>query len=210
MVRWTVAILSMPLLRRGLWALCLLTAACGGGKTPGRAPDMATADLSTPVISFPADLADTGDLSPPDDLSVPIDLGPPDLLKPPPDLLPPTVTGLPTDCVGTVTADTLYADVVGNNCALDGCHGGVTARYFRIETAAEMGTAWVNQPALGPMSMNFISPFDLDQSFVLYKLTGEQHKVTPFSGGAMPPMGRTPLTHDQLCEFVQWVTQGAM
>jgi hypothetical protein len=146
------------------------------------------------------------DLSTPD-LSVPPG---PDLQQPP-DLAPPMVTGLPTDCTGTVNSTKLYTDVVGVRCALSNCHGGAGAPYYRIDSASDMVTKWVGQMSLGNNSMNFITAGNVNQSYVMYKVTGQQGKVVPaaYAGNQMP-LGNTPLDHDELCELIQWINQGAM
>lgn len=164
-----------------------LCAACGGS------PTVANKDLRGSGIH---------------DLSV--DLSKQDMTAPPDMGLNVKVTGLPTDCGGTVNADFLWNTVVLGRCAISDCHGGATARYYRIDSAAEMSAKWIGQPSLGFGSMNFITAGSVDQSYIMYKVTNQQLSVVSAqNGGAQMPLNNAPLNHDELCTFIQWITQGA-
>lgn len=128
----------------------------------------------------------------------------------PPDMVPATVTGLPTDCVAGATAAMVYTNVVSTKCAVDMCHG-TNSNHWTANSAATMKTALVNKPADQLRSMNRITPSDINHSYLMYKLTGQQLKVQgdPLIAGAQMPDKNPPLDHDSLCYFISWINAGA-
>jgi len=52
--------------------------------------------------------------------------------------------------------------------------------------------------------MKRITPGDVDASYVLYKLHGQQDKV-PGGGGSLMPQGGPKLSDDKLCLMINWV-----
>ena len=136
----------------------------------------------------------------------------PDLLTAP-DLLPPTVTGLPTDCAGdVVTAQAVYSGLVSSTCATNSsCHAAGAPRWT-AGSANDLKAAWVNKNADGASpSMPFVTPNDLNRSYVMYKVTGQQRNASTDSttAGSTMPLGGPALTHDQLCLLIQWIKAGA-
>jgi hypothetical protein len=125
----------------------------------------------------------------------------------------PHLSGLP-DC-GTVSdAGTLadfYDRIIGfYGCAAGGCHGpGPGAQLFQFGDAPSLRAVWVDAGS-GQASMKRITPGDIDQSYVLYKLWG-QHLDAGVSGGFgdRMPQGGPFLHDDEMCTIINWVKSGA-
>jgi hypothetical protein len=116
-----------------------------------------------------------------------------------------TLTGVPTGCPATETAADLYTSVVKNSCAIDGCHG-TNGTSFTISAAADLNSKWVGikSPLYTAVTMPFVTANSVNNSFIMYKLTGSQGNY----GLQMPETGG-PLSSAQLCKFVSWINSGA-
>lgn len=166
-----------------------LAVGCGQKDTPQGEEDMAqppAADLSKP---------------PADDLRAPADMTqPPDMTNP---TEKPKLTGVPL-CTGPIlTAAQLYEKSFKPSCSNNGnCH--------RAATSGDALKAWwVNQTSMQTTAVKIVTPGDLDQSYLMYKLLG-QH-MNPLVGGkgdAMPKNGMK-LPDEQLCNFISWIKGGA-
>ena len=125
-----------------------------------------------------------------------------------PDLAPATVTELPQGCQSGVTGAMLYADVLGHNCASrTACHGAAQPMEYSVTSAAALQTMWVNKPSIEVPSMPYVTPNDVDHSYVMYKVMGQMGKVGG-SGNRMPN-GGPYLTDAEVCELVSWIQGGA-
>ena len=123
------------------------------------------------------------------------------------DLRPPGLTGLPMDCAAGVTAAMLYDTEVHLHCAtIEGCHADIPS-HFSIFSGADLLSRWVTQPST-ESCLSYVTPGDVNGSYVLYKLTGQQGKLGPDTGAQMPSNAQ-PLGHDDLCKFISWVQGGA-
>jgi cysteine-rich repeat protein len=113
-----------------------------------------------------------------------------------PELKPPNCA--PAD----VDAMTAWATIVQPNC---GCHamgsGGLT-----MNSAATLISNTVGVDA-STAQMKRITAGDIDQSYLLYKILGQQLSV-PMGGGAQMPLGGM-LSDDQRCVLINWVKSGA-
>ena len=56
-------------------------------------------------------------------------------------------------------------------------------------------------------ALPYVTASDIDKSYLLYKLTGEQLKV-PNGNGSQMPQGAALLDSEK-CRFVRWVKNGA-
>jgi hypothetical protein len=103
-------------------------------------------------------------------------------------------------------AQDIFDDVVTpGSCTAGGCHGAGGYHYI-FSDAASMKAAWTNQVAF-EAPMNAVTPFDVDQSYVLYKVCNQQ-KDAGGSGDRMP-QGLGPLKPEQICELANWIRTGA-
>lgn len=132
------------------------------------------------------------------------DAGLRDLAGPPPDLPPPKVT-LPASCpTASLTAAQIFDQVFRSRCDNTNCHGGPLLPALKRATDLPL---MVGQASASDFP--YVDPsFDLNRSYLLYKLTGEQRRVPHGGGDAMPP--NAGLIDDaSLCMVVNWIRSGA-
>ena len=78
--------------------------------------------------------------------------------------------------------------------------GGLT-----MNSAATFKSNTVNVDSTGA-SMKRITPSNIDASYLLYKVHGQQANVPNGGGGQMPGMG---LSDAEKCTLINWVKSGA-
>ncbi len=164
------------------------------------ATDMARSPMD--LASLPSDMmSGKNDMAEP-----PVDLArPPMDLSVPADMAGPHVTGLPS-CTGSgVTADTLYTGTAMSACAGGGCHGG-GAGGLTMTSGATLKANTVGVAARETKEVKRVAAADIDGSYIMYKLTGQQSKVGG-SGNSMPPGKK--LSDTELCQFILWIQEGA-
>ncbi len=104
------------------------------------------------------------------------------------------------DCApAMVNVDMAFAGAIMGNC---GCHGGGSGG-LKFNDAASFKAATVNVDSSGA-DMKRITPGNINESYVLYKLHGQQGKV-PGGGGALMPQGGNQLPDDKMCLMINWV-----
>jgi hypothetical protein len=119
----------------------------------------------------------------------------------------PTLSGLPSCPAGTVTADMLYP-VVQRSCALPSCHDAKGFPYA-IASAADLKPMLL-AAAVETQVMPRVTPGQLDKSYLMYKLMGQQKKAAPAgTAGQSMPLGGSMLGTDDLCQFISWIQGGA-
>lgn len=129
---------------------------------------------------------------------------PRDLASAPPDLSPPKVTQPAVCAPATVTATMVFGSVFRSRCANTGCHGGPLLP--SLSSATEL-PKMVGQASASDYP--FVDPgFDINRSYLLYKLTGEQRKVPHGGGDPMPPSGGL-IDDPSLCLVINWIKSGA-
>ncbi len=120
---------------------------------------------------------------------------------------------IPSTCTAmtNVTVGSIYPNLVAPNCALSGCHVagaqfpeyGPDANSFRshvVNTAPSVTRS--NLP-----NLKIIAPGDPNNSFLLYKVTGQQSKFA--AGGSQMPDNRPALSAADQCALINWVRSGA-
>lgn len=130
--------------------------------------------------------------------------GPKDLASPPPDLSPPKLTQ-PANCAAaTVNATMVYNSVFKPRCSNGNCHGGPLLPSLKSATDLPL---MVGQASASDFPY-VDATFDINRSYILYKLTGEQRKVPHGGGDAMPPSGGL-IDDPSLCMVINWIKGGA-
>jgi hypothetical protein len=106
---------------------------------------------------------------------------------PPPPLPPPPVTG--SSCsVDTVYFASTILPMLNSNCAMSGCHNGLSS--------GDAGETTLNTYA-GIRAI--VSPGN----------PGSSKLVDVITNGSMPPSGHTPISSSQLAAIETWISQGA-
>lgn len=133
-----------------------------------------------------------------------VDAGPRDLASPPADLAPLKVS-LPASCTSaSLTAAQIYDPVFKGRCDNTNCHGGPLLPALKRATDLPL---MVGQASASDFPY-VDAGFDVNRSYLLYKLTGEQRRVPHGGGDAMPP--NAGLIDDaSLCMVVNWIRSGA-
>jgi len=108
---------------------------------------------------------------------------------------------LPNCAAANVTSMQAYTGVVMANC---GCHAGGSGG-LTITSAATLKANTVDVNAT-TAKMKRITPNDVDQSYLLYKILNQHLKVPGGGGSQMPGQA---LTDPQKCLLINWVKSGA-
>jgi hypothetical protein len=116
------------------------------------------------------------------------------------------LTGLPSCMAANVTATQLYTGVVTTSCAGNRCHDPGNMGMLAMGSAAQMRTNLRMPSAFA--SMPRVTPGDIHQSYVVYKLLNQHMRVPGGRGNRMPPVA--PLSNAQVCQFINWIRAGAM
>ena len=163
--------------------------------------DLATAEdlASSRDAAALQDMPQRWDARPPVDMASTVDGGAWDA-RPPEDMGKPgpVVTGLPR-CTDTgVTADIVFNQVARGSCAGGRCHS--------FSSGATLKSAFVGVASGQTRLFPIVTPSDIDRSYLMYKLTGQQASAMG-GGGIMPRAGR--LRDADLCKFIVWIKEGA-
>src|SRR5262249_31768364 len=104
----------------------------------------------------------------------------------------------------------VFANVVmPNGCQAGGCHGPGSPNFYTLSDAPSMKAAWVNQKSGEVPTMNRVTPGDVDQSYVLYKVCDEQKDAGVSGTGDQMPQGGPYLSEEQVCALANWIKAGA-
>lgn len=115
------------------------------------------------------------------------------------------LTGLPTCTAANVTAMQLYAGVVSTTCTGSRCHDPGSSGGLAMGSVTQMRANLL--AASSSANIPRVTAGDVHNSYVMYKLLGQQARITGGRGNRMPPMA--PLNNTQLCLFVNWIRSGA-
>jgi len=101
------------------------------------------------------------------------------------------------------TLASLQANIFSPTCA-PGCHeiGGIGPMPLDNETATYSSLVGTTSLELPPLLR--VTPFDPEQSYIVWKIEGRPTIV----GGQMPLFG-TPLTQDKIDAIIGWIERGA-
>ncbi|MFO0578570.1 MAG: hypothetical protein U1A78_31590 [Polyangia bacterium] len=152
-------------------------AACGNNTSSGTDMGGSTGDMATQGA---ADMTQTGDMT----------------------MAPPKLT-VPAGC------DTTQAETAANlNTLVQAkCYGGTCHNNGSLPSMKSAAELLALKNKSSSSSLPYVTPNDIDKSYLLYKLTGEQLKVPNGNGSKMPQTGS--LLDSEVCRFVRWVKNGA-
>lgn len=103
------------------------------------------------------------------------------------------------------TFQSIQSNIFNINCALSGCHAGPNpASGLNLSEGNSYGNL-VGVPSLEIPSLQRVEPFSPDSSYLVWKIEGR----SGIQGGRMP-LGRTPLSRQQINAIRQWIADGAL
>lgn len=110
----------------------------------------------------------------------------------------------PGDDSDTPSFSTIQTTIFNTSCALSGCHAGSNPQQGMDLSEGAAYEAIVGVRSNERPDLFRIEPGDPDQSYLVMKIEGSQGIV----GGRMP-LGRPPLSNNQITLVRDWVLDGA-
>ena len=107
---------------------------------------------------------------------------------------PPTLTDVQTILTG--------------NCAVSGCHTGANPAQGMNLGAGQTFSNVVNVASRELPSMNRVTPNEPDMSYLVHKIQGTH--VGAGGSGSQMPLGRSPLSRDEIDLIRAWIEGGAL
>lgn len=120
------------------------------------------------------------------ELKLPTDPGP---VEPPPD--------------PTATLSRIQTQIFTPTCAVAGCHFSFAAQLELSLTPGQSHANLVNRPSMQIATLNRVTPFDPDNSYLYRKITGRN-----ITGDRMP-QASSPLSDEQIQLIRHWIRRGA-
>lgn len=109
-----------------------------------------------------------------------------------PDQLEPTLTDI-------------QATIFDLNCALSGCHAGANPQLGQDLSDGQAFANIVNVQSVERPDLMRVRPGDPENSYLLKKIRGDADIV-----GARMPLGRSPLSQEQINLVRDWIMEGAL
>ncbi|WP_394848913.1 hypothetical protein LZC95_15850 [Pendulispora brunnea] len=116
---------------------------------------------------------------------------------------------------GPVSFRNNVAPILQNSCAFSSCHAaGTTNGVVFAGDPAAVRTSLVNVKAPQLPTMNFVTPGDPGQSYIMHKLDGDQKQFAagcssePDCGSQMP-LGQPQLPESTRNTIRRWISEGA-
>lgn len=144
----------------------------------------------------------------PDMPTTKMDMGPDMLVPPDMTFVPPTFQ-VPGGCAQTTVGLTsFYTNIISNTCSQVNCHrsGGIMPFMGPANMAMFKTNVIGVSAARMPSTLKYVTTNDLDNSFLVYKITGQQGKVQ--FGGSQMPNNLAALSATEQCQIINWVRTG--
>lgn len=122
----------------------------------------------------------------------------------------PTLT-LPSGCTtATVSLNTVWSNIIAPSCTFAGCHApsGAFPNFGPDMTSFRSSVLGIFARRDTNPGLNYVTASKPDDSFLLYKITGQQTKVP--NGLAPMPYNRAMLSSTDQCQVFNWVAGGAL
>ncbi len=110
----------------------------------------------------------------------------------------------PLEVGSEATLSNIQATIFTPNCAVSGCHAGANPQQGQDLSDGETFANIVGVRSREKPDLFRIDPGNPDNSYLIQKVMGDPDIV-----GARMPLGRAPLTPDQIALLREWVTDGA-
>lgn len=104
----------------------------------------------------------------------------------------------------TPTLGSVQTDIFNTSCAVSGCHRGSNAPLGLDLSAGNAHENLVNVPSEEMPELLRVDPGDPDDSYLVMKIEGAPN----IAGGRMP-LGRPPLSDEQIERIRAWIEAGA-
>lgn len=102
------------------------------------------------------------------------------------------------------TLSSIQENIFDTNCALSGCHAGANPQQGMNLSAGESFGSMVGVPSQERPSLLRVNPGNPDDSYLVHKIEGRSGIV-----GERMPLGRSPLSNDQINLIRTWIVNGA-
>ena len=103
------------------------------------------------------------------------------------------------------TLTNIQKNIFNLNCALSGCHAGSSPAQGQNLSEGQAFSNIVNVSSNEVPGLLRVNPQNPDQSYLVLKIEGDPSIV-----GSRMPLGRTPLSQEQINLIRQWISEGAM
>jgi hypothetical protein len=107
---------------------------------------------------------------------------------------------------GAVTLEDVQP-VFSGNCAFSGCHAGASPAQGMNLGAGQTSSNVVNVASRELPTMNRVTPNQPDNSYLVHKIQGTHVDVG--GSGSRMPLGRSPLSRDEIDLIRAWIEGGA-
>lgn len=114
------------------------------------------------------------------------------------------------DPVGTngdgpeATLSSIQTNIFDTRCALSGCHAGPNAQQGMDLSAGAAHDNIVNVPSNEQPELDRVEPGQPNASYLIHKIEGRASIV-----GQRMPLGREPLSQDEIDAIRDWIADGA-
>lgn len=102
------------------------------------------------------------------------------------------------------TLSSIQSNVLTNSCALSGCHTGPDPQQGMNLSAGQTHDNVVNVPSNERPELDRVEPGNPDASYLVHKIEGRAGIV-----GQRMPLGRSPLSQQEIDAIRQWIADGA-
>ncbi|MFK7843775.1 MAG: cytochrome c [Rhodothermales bacterium] len=103
------------------------------------------------------------------------------------------------------TLTDIQANIFDTSCALSGCHGNASPQLGQDLSAGQSFSNIVNVPSVEQPSLLRVKPGDPEDSYLFRKIRGDANIA-----GAQMPLGRSPLSAEQIALVESWILDGAL
>jgi hypothetical protein len=116
-------------------------------------------------------------------------------------------TGVSPDTTLAPTFSSIQTNIFSQNCALSGCHIGAGAPQGLDLSAGQAYAHLVGVASNEVPALQRITASNADSSYLVIKIEGGA-RMAP--GTSRMPLGRTPLSADQIRVIREWIAAGAL
>lgn len=102
------------------------------------------------------------------------------------------------------TLSSIQTNIFSTSCALSGCHAGSSPQQGLDLSAGQARANLVNVSSRERPDLDRVEPGAPDDSYIIHKVEGRSSIV-----GQRMPLGRAPLSQDEIDALRTWIGEGA-